>query len=814
MNDREIRDQIHHAMDTRLSGMTGNPYLAQRILAGAKGGKKVKKKLSVGLVVALVLMLASVTALAVGVLISDYYERVAQMHASGDMMRWELEDKINFVNVMRDFELTVDEEDYALMMDGTKTDEEREDAADRMIDARYGALIREEVATWYQQPEDISDVAPDETIIFKERYMAEHPEGITTREDYIRFTDALGYYLRDVYYPAYEAQVASLPQSTPVPEGTEAYAVQSLRSAMTELLSWDAEAAASLTPEVVWDEEYQLWTVSGEVSKASMEKAFEPVLDRPTIKETETGYRLTILVDTRGNASYFSLDKDAFRASHQGEVTPVSNMTDDEAAALARTAVMEKYGLTEEEIDLLFCEASYAGMGEDNALLTRCVFRVHYLYEREDMYGAVINRVTGAVTDVYSCQQKDLSPEENLPLPAAEDERHPSDGRASVRTEAALPAHPALAEEAINLSTEGYDDLKNDECVLPDGRIVMAGSAGVKGNYEDRRARLVCLNPDGTVAWDYRDPSEGACAFSGVQLLPEGVLGVLFSNSPDQKTTQVEIRRFTLEGQPVGEPIDIFSPDMLAGQTTDTCINFSVIPPTAQTFYRYYVDWNGGVLFRIHSDSSLSGGDNMLPAENGVLLYGTDNGYPSPARLMKLDLNGNLIWETIIPTTLPEADGQLDEGCQTSDGGYVFWLMESAGDPQSGMTRHTALVKYDANGRQVWANHNLPEDVMNLLGNRRCCDILEYGDQIVVAMGGASYDAGEPFHYLWFSGEGDYLGRTTIPLEKRCFGSTLIPLNGKLYDKIETRVEMDDVMDTQDTVDQILFVVPELDSHS
>ena len=79
-----------------------------------------------------------------------------------------------------------------------------------------------------------------------------------------------------------------------------------------------------------------------------------------------------------------------------------------------------------------------------------------------------------------------------------------------------LLVQPALAEETINLSTEGYDDLKGDYCVLPDGRIVIAGAVGVKGNYENSRARLICLNPDGTVSWDYRDTSEGDCSFNGV----------------------------------------------------------------------------------------------------------------------------------------------------------------------------------------------------------------------------------------------------------------------------------------------------------
>lgn len=64
MNDKDIRIQLHHAMDARLSGMTGDPRLAQRIIS-AEGSGSMKRKISVGLVLALVLLLAAVTALGV-----------------------------------------------------------------------------------------------------------------------------------------------------------------------------------------------------------------------------------------------------------------------------------------------------------------------------------------------------------------------------------------------------------------------------------------------------------------------------------------------------------------------------------------------------------------------------------------------------------------------------------------------------------------------------------------------------------------------------------------------------------------------------
>ena len=69
MDDRMERELIQHAVDVTLSGVQGNPYRVQRVLAAARRPeekKTVKRKLSVSLVLVIVLILASVTALAVG----------------------------------------------------------------------------------------------------------------------------------------------------------------------------------------------------------------------------------------------------------------------------------------------------------------------------------------------------------------------------------------------------------------------------------------------------------------------------------------------------------------------------------------------------------------------------------------------------------------------------------------------------------------------------------------------------------------------------------------------------------------------------
>ena len=44
----------------------------------------------------------------------------------------------------------------------------------------------------------------------------------------------------------------------------------------------------------------------------------------------------------------------------------------------------------------------------------------------------------------------------------------------------------ALAEDSVNLGSEGCDHLKY-VCTLPDGRLVFCGNRGVVGNYNDSR---------------------------------------------------------------------------------------------------------------------------------------------------------------------------------------------------------------------------------------------------------------------------------------------------------------------------------------
>ena len=406
--------ELHKALESSITSCQPSEYWKSHMVRQIvkEEGMTKRTKLSTGVILVAVFMLISAVALAVGILVNEYYAKVAEMDASGALGRWNLEDKITFVKTMRECNFEMDPELYQILMDEGNTKEERENAADRIVDDTYGELIRQQQGYYISKPEDSIGVAPDPVIVFQERYFAEHPEPIDDtpegRKALLAYTDALGYYLRDVYNPLYMQErdgQGGPPEKTEVTEET---AIEALRSLMTEVLGWDPEEVSRMTPEVQWDAEYRMWTVSGEVSAASMErmtdrrKGMEPSLEGTLVEKTVTGYRATLLVDEKGNQSFDTLDKEEFRNMCLNDVTPEINTDAQEALALAERAIREKYHVTETEMNALFCDLRPVGTVEDGGLLVRMQFHTHYQLNQEMKYGAVINLGTGKVEAVYT----------------------------------------------------------------------------------------------------------------------------------------------------------------------------------------------------------------------------------------------------------------------------------------------------------------------------------------------------------------------------------------------------------------------------
>ena len=76
MNDQELRAKVQKALNNQLSGVKDDPWLAQRVMNQAEGEETVmKKKLSFGIVFAIVAVLVLGTALAVA-LNTDFFSHV------------------------------------------------------------------------------------------------------------------------------------------------------------------------------------------------------------------------------------------------------------------------------------------------------------------------------------------------------------------------------------------------------------------------------------------------------------------------------------------------------------------------------------------------------------------------------------------------------------------------------------------------------------------------------------------------------------------------------------------------------------------
>ena len=91
---------------------------------------------------------------------------------------------------------------------------------------------------------------------------------------------------------------------------------------------------------------------------------------------------------------------------------------------------------------------------------------------------------------------------------------------------AVLFCSAVCAETIIDLGLPEGGDGMGYGATLPDGRLVFSGCNSEAGNSMNSKARLLCLNPDGTTSWDYIYPQEGCCCFYDVNVLKDGTLGI------------------------------------------------------------------------------------------------------------------------------------------------------------------------------------------------------------------------------------------------------------------------------------------------
>lgn len=102
MKDELIRSQIHQAVDHHAEHVQPDPFLAQRIMNQERTKKHVMKKIPGRLVIAIILLLQTATALALTnwETLAKYFEKTRSMATSGELDRYSEEDQLKLLSAM------------------------------------------------------------------------------------------------------------------------------------------------------------------------------------------------------------------------------------------------------------------------------------------------------------------------------------------------------------------------------------------------------------------------------------------------------------------------------------------------------------------------------------------------------------------------------------------------------------------------------------------------------------------------------------------------------------------------------------------
>lgn len=404
---RELKEsmRLHRALDKGLSGLRDDPFLAGRVLAMAEREEKtVKRKVSLAMILlAVLLMLAVTAAAAAGIYFSRMTSRMAQMQASGSMWRWNFEDKLAFVGAMREAGYTMDEADYALLTDESRPLEEREAAADRIVYDRFGAVQEETNASRPYPADSVLGQAPDAVEVFRERWLAENPDG--TRVEYL---DALGYWFRDEYTPQMQSAAPPAPEPTQPPTAlTSEIVIHYQRDYMTESANWPP----AVVDEAVFTVQQQpdgTCVVTCEAPAEALESARDALLEGAGITRTETGYCMTMWYAMDGEQRIHwgrTRQELATVMSYNQQAKNWYTITDEEATALAAEAVQAHFGLTDAEVKRYFLALTRTFEADSTCRRVGVMFQLHNYVGSPWDYAAIVNYTTGQVEDVFAADE-------------------------------------------------------------------------------------------------------------------------------------------------------------------------------------------------------------------------------------------------------------------------------------------------------------------------------------------------------------------------------------------------------------------------
>lgn len=314
---------------------------------------------------------------------------------------------------------------------------------------------------------------------------------------------------------------------------------------------------------------------------------------------------------------------------------------------------------------------------------------------------------------------------------------------------AVLICSGASAESAVDLANTENHDGWLDFCTLPDGGLVLAGYTEIADESGPDNGRILCLNADRTVRWTLMDPD--TFSYGTVRVTGDGNIAAYYFDG---------VKFYTPDGEPAGHEIHLpYTSGNVYGITALGILGARRPDDAYQAESLEMKDWNGNTLFRISEPESMWVGS--APIEDGVclVLCGQEAGDPAEAaaKILKVDLQGNTVWETRLPFLSDRRDCTgATSGIKTSDGGYLAVIWDLTTDPETGAEKSSHVpVKLDSAGRVQWMH---PTDFA-------FWHVVEYNRKYIGYRQFQDPETNLPsIRYLWLDSDGNELGTSELRL--------------------------------------------------
>ncbi len=348
---------------------------------------------------------------------------------------------------------------------------------------------------------------------------------------------------------------------------------------------------------------------------------------------------------------------------------------------------------------------------------------------------------------------------------------------------------PAENEDLFQLSC-GQSERLEYRCTLPDGGLILTGADDPFEPGKDACAKVMCLNADRTIRWEYTDFNRnGYTAAELATVLPDGTIAVVFEDYPEK----IFVKFFTPEGKLARKKMNLKPKRGETGQVYALAPSFFMVfdsvdrGPDGYFGYDYETvlyNWSGRETARYNGLIVRDGYGFLVSESDALVTYGKEELFGGHAKIMRLDeTNGSILWETEPDYQLPGADqAELIHIVQAEDGGYIGWLREGRPSVDGLSSEYSYfLVRFDADGRLLWAKNS---ESLNCNGS--VMNLCTYNGKIVMECGEAddeSWSKGSPLRFLWMDLDGNETGTVELSLKPEDFWmmQDSLPENDGIY---------------------------------